>query len=484
MFFNTREMSMRRRKSAIIALLAVLVLAVSLTPMDAFAVYRASVGDAETPAKYKEGYVQRNCLDISSWNGDLTNDDWETIKDAGVDSVIIRAGYSKLNTNRHKKDERFEQNIKRARKHGLDVGVYYFTTALTHKEMEREAEYFMEIIEPYRDMITLPVALDFETNSHGRLNALTVRELGQKNCTELCMTFCDVIADNGYEPMLYASRGLFNYYLDAEKLEDKYVIWIAQYTYDLSATGYQGEYYMWQYSSNVRIPGIRCRFDGNYLYEKDYTVQQKPREIKSSKGKTVTYRLSDPVKSVLPVRSNKKKARAQVTDSMGVIHSYTIWKAAATDQSNDECIIAGLLSGLGYENDKGELLSPASVRRFLTGSKDEKAELDDMDDYMDALDALGVISEPHEEGDSVYVDIKGNLANGLPVILFIDSDSGPWKGKSQRLLLIGMDEDGRAIVADTKDRNWFETDQRFKLTDIDELVSFLDGGYIIIRGAQ
>ncbi len=52
------------------------------------------------------------------------------------------------------------------------------------------------------------------------------------------------------------------------------------------------------------------------------------------------------------------------------------------------------------------------------------------------------------------------------------------------LLLIGMDEDGRAIVADTKDRKWFETDQRLKLTDIDELISYMDEGYIIIRGAQ
>jgi hypothetical protein len=48
---------------------------------------------------------------------------------------------------------------------------------------------------------------------------------------------------------------------------------------------------MWQYSSNVRIPGIRGRFDGNYLYEKDYTVQHKPKEIKSAKGDTVTYTL-------------------------------------------------------------------------------------------------------------------------------------------------------------------------------------------------
>ena len=52
------------------------------------------------------------------------------------------------------------------------------------------------------------------------------------------------------------------------------------------------------------------------------------------------------------------------------------------------------------------------------------------------------------------------------------------------LLLIGMDEDGRAIVADVKDRKWFETDQRLKLTDIDELISYMDEGYIIIRGAQ
>ena len=47
-----------------------------------------------------------------------------------------------------------------------------------------------------------------------------------------------------------------------------------------------------------------------------------------------------------------------------------------------------------------------------------------------------------------------------------------------------MDEDGRAIVADTEDRKWFETDQRFKLTDIDELISYIDEGYIIIRGAE
>ena len=327
----------------------------------------------------------------------------------------------------------------------------------------------MEIIEPYRDMINLPVALDFETNSSGRLNWYSVRTLGKDNCTKLCMTFCAIIADNGYEPMLYASRGLFNTYLDAEKLEDKYAIWLAQYTSDLSATGYKGEYYMWQYSSNVRIPGIRGRFDGNYLYEKDYTVTNAPKEIKSSKGETVTYELSGGVKSVLPVKSNKKTAKASVTDGFGVDHNYKVYRAEDYKYTDDECTIMSLCSGLGCE---------------YTGSKGDKSAYEDLDSYSEALEEMGIISDQANDEDSVYVDIKGNLANGMPVIISIDADSGPWRGESQRLLLIGMDEDGRAIVADTKDRKWFETDQRFKLTDIDELISYIDDGYIIIRGAQ
>ena len=475
-------MSIRKTKAAAVALLIVLTLIITLTPHSAFAEYRTSVGDAETPERFQKDYIQHNCLDISSWNGDLDNDDWEAIKDAGVDSVIIRAGYSKLNTNKHKKDERFKQNIKRASKHGLDIGVYYFTSAVTKKEMKYEAEYFMEIIEPYRDMITLPVALDFETNSMGRLNWGKLRELGQDNCTELVMTFCDIIADEGYEPMLYASRGLFNSYLDAEKLEDKYTIWLAQYTSDLSATGYEGEYYMWQYSSNVRIPGIRCRFDGNYLYEKDYSVQNAPKEVTAAKGETATYKLSGGVQSVVPANSNKKAVTAQVTDSYGDVHNYKVWKADGSHYTSDECIMACLLQGLGFENDKGTGITPADVRDTIGKGKNTK--LGSLDAYRKALEKKGVVCDQRNDDESVYVDIKGNLASGMPVIISIDADSGPWKGKSQRLLLIGMDEDGRAVVADVVDRKWFETDQRIKLTDIDELISFIDDGYLIIKSVE
>ena len=45
---------MHKAKAAAIALLTVLTLTVSLMPYDAFAEYRTSVGEAETPERYQE----------------------------------------------------------------------------------------------------------------------------------------------------------------------------------------------------------------------------------------------------------------------------------------------------------------------------------------------------------------------------------------------------------------------------------------------
>ena len=294
-------------------------------PYDAFAV---SVGDAETPERFDEDYTEHNCLDISSWNGDITDDKWEAIKDAGVDSVIIRAGYSKLNTGRIMEDECFETNIKRASEAGMDIGVYYFTVALSPAEAEREAKRFVEMIRPYRSMITLPAVLDYETNSGGRLNSRTVAELGPENCTKICDTFMQIVKEAGFTPMLYASRGLLDGALDAAELEDKYLIWIAQYTSDLSATGYEGDYYIWQYSSSVRIPGVSGRFDGNYLYEKKYTALENFKDITADPdSKTRTYTLSADVSSQVPAKSKGDTVSATVRDSEGSTHEYTVYKS-------------------------------------------------------------------------------------------------------------------------------------------------------------
>ena len=478
------------------------------------AVYAVSVGDAESPARFDEDYRLHHCLDISSWNGDITKSEWKAIKKAGVDSVIIRAGYSKLNTGRIKQDDCFETNIKRAHDAGLKIGVYYFTVALTPKEAEREAEHFVEMIRPYRSMITLPAVLDYETNSGGRLNARTVAELGPKNCTNICCTFLDIVKENGFTPMLYASRGLLNGPLDAKKLESKYLIWIAQYTNDLSATGYKGDYYMWQYSSSVRIPGVNSRFDANYLYEKKYTALEKYKDItadepdtdddtdsdgtngivgtngkagangktgtnsndntdgkgKTSKPQTKTFDLSANVSSNVPAVSDGASAKATVTDSEGTTHKYEMCKSQG-DITEDICVLSCLLKGFDIPKDNIDILLAAA-------SKDGDYSMDDVEGI---LKSANIPYERHaKSGDDSYLNIKKYLANGMPVLISIKGDDSKWGKDSHKLLLIGMDEDGRAIVADPTDREWSGDDQRIKLGSVNELADCIDKGYFLI----
>lgn len=443
-----------------------LIMILTVMPSAGYAGSNVSIGDAEIPPQYEEGYTIHNCLDISSWNGDLGRDQWKAITDAGVDSVIIRAGYSKLNTGRYAKDSRFVNNIRNAHKYGLAIGVYYFSTALSTKEAEDEADFLLNIIEPYRSLIDLPVVFDYETNRGGRLNVATLRNLGVKKCTAICSAFCDKIAAEHFEPMIYASRALLDNNLDSGKLESKYRIWMAQYSSDLSAPGYKGEYDIWQYTSSARIPGVKSRLDANYIFEENYSALKAPKNIRSKKKKTstVTYNLSEGVKASVPTKSDSDTAKTSVTDSMGDEHSYTVYKEGYSDYSSDKCLIKCLQSG------------------FAKAKKIKSDKINNLPDFAEALNSAGIPCTYNDASDeNIYLNIKRNLAAGKPVIISISSDLSKWEGEHQNLLLIGMDEDGRAIVADSKDREWSGDDQRIKLAGVDELISYIDSGYIIIR---
>ena len=51
--------------------------------------------------------------------------------------------------------------------------------------------------------------------------------------------------------------------LQANELQEKYPIWLANYT---TRTGYQGEYSYWQYAETGRISGVRGNVDSNFRY--------------------------------------------------------------------------------------------------------------------------------------------------------------------------------------------------------------------------
>ena len=96
-------------------------------------------------------------IDVSKWNKEI---DWEKVKDAGVEFVIIRCGYRGSSTGSLVIDPYFEKNIKGAEAAGLDVGIYFFTQAINEVEAVEEASMVLSLIKNY--YITYPVFIDTE----------------------------------------------------------------------------------------------------------------------------------------------------------------------------------------------------------------------------------------------------------------------------------------------------------------------------------
>jgi len=218
------------------------------------------LGKAQTPSKYKS-YTRYHCIDISWWQGKVSDANWKKIKAAGVTHAIIRCGYSTLKGGDHNSDSTFSNNLNGAYKAGIKVGVYYYSTAISAAEAKSEAQYTVSLIKSYKSKITLPVVFDYETG--GRLTAKVMKSVGTKSC----IAFCDTIKAAGYTPMVYANYNTLCNFIDYKTLQSKYKMWLANYTTNGVATTYPGEYWMWQYSSSGRVNGLSGNIDINYIFE-------------------------------------------------------------------------------------------------------------------------------------------------------------------------------------------------------------------------
>lgn len=196
-------------------------------------------------------------IDVSVWQGTI---DWDKVKAAGIDFAMIRCGFRGYSgSGVIEKDPRFDRNIAGALGAGINVGVYFYSTAVTEKEAEEEADWVVSVIKNYN--ITYPVAYDFEEfyNSDGSRAA----GLSQKQRTANTVAFLERIKSAGYNPMLYASASAVRRYWLYSKVR-KYDYWLAHYT---TKTNYSGPYVMWQCTSKGKVDGINGYVDFNIAYK-------------------------------------------------------------------------------------------------------------------------------------------------------------------------------------------------------------------------
>ncbi len=183
-------------------------------------------------------------VDISSKQGIV---DFEKLKKAGVDFVMIKVGGRGYSSGNIVLDSSYKDYMNGAKNAGLGIGVYFYSQAVDKDEVCEEAETLLELIKDYP--VKYPVVFDMESveGDMARTDALDV-----STRTELARIFLKTIKAEGYTPMLYGDKEWLVTKLDLEKLQD-YDVWISQ---EADTPDYPYEYTMWQYNKSGTVSGI------------------------------------------------------------------------------------------------------------------------------------------------------------------------------------------------------------------------------------
>lgn len=189
-------------------------------------------------------------IDVSGWQGEI---DFEKIKNAGVEFIMIRVGGTRGTNGKYFVDKYFKRNIEEANKYEIKAGIYFYSYANSKESAMKDAKWVIKQIKDYD--IDLPIAFDWEEWAY--FNDYNLSFFG---LTSMAESFLETIEDAGYEGMLYSSKS----YLENIWLPTKYDIWLAHYT---TQTNYQGKYKLWQLCENGKIDGIDGAVDINVMYE-------------------------------------------------------------------------------------------------------------------------------------------------------------------------------------------------------------------------
>lgn len=205
-------------------------------------------------------------IDVSVHQG---NFDFKKAKDEGVKFAILKAGGS---DGGYYKDRKFEQNYKNAKAQGLDVGAFYFSSAINKEQGKKEAEYFISYLK--NKQFELPVYIDVE-NSKPRKHSKD----NKQGLTEAIISFCDTMEKAGYWVGIYANIDFLKNYMYDKKLQ-KYAHWVAQWSKQCTYKGEDGVLGMWQFGGETnhirsnKVAGVTC--------DQDYMLVDYPSKIKAA----------------------------------------------------------------------------------------------------------------------------------------------------------------------------------------------------------
>lgn len=190
-------------------------------------------------------------IDVSHHQGII---DWKRVKEAGVEGVIIRAGYGNGNV-----DKQWYRNIKGVIDNDFRyIGVYWFSYAYSVSMALNEGIEVEKLIAPYKDKLNLGVYFDWEYDSMkvAKKHAVMSKDL----ITNMNIAFCTLLDSDGYKAGYYVNEDYQKNWVDVSRL-NKFRKWYARYSSKATPTGA----YLFQYSSTGQVYGINTKVDMNRL---------------------------------------------------------------------------------------------------------------------------------------------------------------------------------------------------------------------------
>ena len=191
-------------------------------------------------------------LDISNYQRGIS---FDAIKSAGVQFLILRAGYTGWGgdgTGKHI-DDTFEGFYNQAKERNIPVGAYWYSCANTYEKGQAEAEFM------YKNCLKgkqfeYPIYIDVE-DTHWQVN-------NKQGVTDAINGFCQYLENQGYYVGVYASD--ISGFKEKINIEDvRFDKWVARYG---SEPQYVTNYGIWQLSSVLEIDGYNGKLDNNIGY--------------------------------------------------------------------------------------------------------------------------------------------------------------------------------------------------------------------------
>lgn len=182
-------------------------------------------------------------IDVSEHNQPLS---WQSLKKQGASFVIVRLGWGKGHL-----DSRFYEQVNGVLAAGLELGIYYYSYALTEEEAAEEARFTAAVLKDCglsKDRLPAGCWLDME-DADGYKEKRGIA--GREEITALCHAYLEEMEKEGYPAGLYSSCFWLEEKIHLSFLPEGTPLWCAQWGSTCSQPGAR----LWQFTSTLPLDG-------------------------------------------------------------------------------------------------------------------------------------------------------------------------------------------------------------------------------------